>query len=110
MIKSLLRLSKPCVRGPYTVILSESGPNLASLRSNISVSLSSRGNYQSPMKLQDPATTTTSEATPNQYIALILMAAGHLKIGRKTLEHLRKKESRGPHIKDSISTAKEAAQ
>jgi hypothetical protein len=62
------------------------------------------------MKLQDPATTTTSEATPNQYIALILMAAGHLKIGRKTLEHLRKKESRGPHIKDSISTAKEAAQ
>jgi hypothetical protein len=84
--------------------------NLASLRSSISVSLSSRGNYQSPMKLQDPATTTTRETTPNQYTSLILIAAGCPKIRRQILEHLRKKEIRGPPIKDSMSTAKEVAQ
>jgi hypothetical protein len=76
--------------------------NSTSLRSRISVSLSSRGNYQSSTKLQYPATTTTtSEATQNQYIALILMkeivamavvvAEAH-KIGRKFLEHLREKK------------------
>jgi hypothetical protein len=53
---------------------------------------------------------TTNEATPNQYTILILMAAGRQKIGRNFLEHLRKKETRGPLIKDSISTSKEAAQ
>jgi hypothetical protein len=67
--------------------------NLASMRFSIFVSLSSRGNYQSPTKLQDPAITTTSEATPNQYTTLILMTAGHQKIRRKILEHLRKKET-----------------
>jgi hypothetical protein len=84
--------------------------NSISLRSNIFVSLSSRGNYQSPTKLQDHATMTTSEATPNQYTTLILMAVGRRKIGRKFLEHLRKKETQGSLIKDSISTAKEVAQ
>jgi hypothetical protein len=38
------------------------------------------------------------------------MAAGRQKIERKFLEHLRKKETRGPPIKDLVSTAKEVAQ
>jgi precorrin-4 methylase len=121
MIKSLLRLSRPCMWGPCTVTLSESAPkqcrssmnssqNSASPRSIISASSSSRGKYQSPTKLQDLATGTTNESTPIQYTVLILMAAGRQKIGRKLLHHSRKIETPEPLIKDSISTAKEAAQ
>jgi hypothetical protein len=53
-----------------------SSQNSVSLRSSISVSLSSRGKYQSPTKPQDLATMITNEATPNQYTTLILMAVG----------------------------------
>jgi hypothetical protein len=51
-----------------------------------------------------------SEATPNQYTTLILMIVGHQKTGRRTSEHLCKKDIRGPPTKDSHRTAKEAAQ
>jgi hypothetical protein len=57
-----------------------SSQNSASLRSSISVSLSSRGKYQNLMKLQDLPTMKISEATPDQYTTLILMAAGRQKI------------------------------
>jgi hypothetical protein len=40
------------------------------------------------MKLQDPATTQISAATPIQYIALILSAVGHQRIERRILGHL----------------------
>jgi hypothetical protein len=50
-----------------------------------------------------------SEATPNQYIVFIQMAIGHQKIGRRILEHLRKKDIREPRTKDSRRAAKEAA-
>jgi hypothetical protein len=53
------------------------------MRSSISISLSSRGKFQSPVKLQDFGTTKISEATPNQYIALILTATGHHKLGEE---------------------------
>jgi hypothetical protein len=60
------------------------------------------------MKLQDLSTTKISEATPNQYTTLILMIVGHPKIGRRTLEHLCKKDIRGPPTKDPCRVAKEA--
>jgi hypothetical protein len=87
-----------------------SSRNSASLRSSISKSLNSRGKYQSLKKLQYLATTTTNEATPNQYTTLILMAVDCQKIRRNFLEHLCKKETRGPPIKDSVTIAKELAQ
>jgi hypothetical protein len=49
------------------------------------VRLSSRGNCQSPMKLQDLSIMKINGATPNQYTTLILMVVGHQKIGRKFL-------------------------
>jgi hypothetical protein len=61
------------------------------------------------MKLHDLGTMKTSEAIPNQYTTLIPMAMGHQKIGRRTLEHLRKKDTREPPTKGSYRTAKDAA-
>jgi hypothetical protein len=60
------------------------------------------------MKLQDLGTTKNNEATPNQYTTLILMATGNQKFGRRTLEHLHKKDILGPPTKNSCKTAKEA--
>jgi hypothetical protein len=37
------------------------------------------------------------------------MAMGHQRIGRRILEHLRKKETKEPLIKDSSNTIREAA-
>jgi hypothetical protein len=84
-----------------------SSQNSASLRSSISVSLS-RGKYQNLMKLQDLPTMKISEATPDQYTTLILMAAGRQKIGRKFLKHLCKKNIRELSTKDLHKAAKEA--
>jgi hypothetical protein len=62
------------------------------------------------MKPQGPlATMIVSVATPSRCIALILMAAGHQRIGRRILAHLRKKETQGPPIWDSLSTIREVA-
>jgi hypothetical protein len=119
MIKSLFRPSKPYEWGLCTATLSGSGPkqcwsytnssrNLASQRSSISTSLSSRGKFQSSTKLQDLGTMKISKVTPNQYTTLILTAVGHQKIGRRTSEHLHKKDILGPPTKDSHRVAKEA--
>jgi hypothetical protein len=119
MIKSLLRLSKPCARSPCTVISSGSGPKQCrsymnssqksvSLKFNIFVSSSSRGKCQSPMKLQDLTTMKISEATPNRYTVSILIVVDHQKIRRRILEHPRKKDTREPPIEDSRRAAKEA--
>jgi hypothetical protein len=62
------------------------------MRSTISVSLSSRGKYQNPTKLQDLATTKINEANPNQYTTSILMAVSHQKNWEKNFEHLHKKD------------------
>jgi hypothetical protein len=60
------------------------------------------------MKPQYHATMKISEATPYQYTTLILMTAGHQKIGRKFLEHLRRKDIREFSTKDPHKAAKEA--
>jgi hypothetical protein len=83
--------------------------NSTSRMSSISVSLSSKGKLQSQMKPQDLAIMTVSAATLSGCIALILMIANHQRIGRRTLGHLRNKETREPLIKDSPSKVKEAA-
>jgi hypothetical protein len=49
-----------------------------------------------------------SKVTPNQYTTLILTVVGHQKIGRRTSEHLHKKDILGPPTKDSHRVAKEA--
>jgi aspartyl-tRNA synthetase len=64
--------------------------------------------YQNPMKPQYLTTMKISEATPYQYTTLILMTAGHQKIGRKFLEHLRRKDIREFSTKDPHKAAKEA--
>jgi hypothetical protein len=77
-----------------------SSQNSASLRSSISASLSSREKYQNLMQPQDLVRMKISEATPNQYIALISMVVGHQKIGRKFLKHLRRKGIKEVSTKD----------
>jgi hypothetical protein len=52
---------------------------------------------------------TTNVTTPSRCIVLILIAAGHQRIGRRILGHLRKKENREPSIKDLPSTTREVA-
>jgi hypothetical protein len=59
------------------------------------------------MKPQGLVTIKISEATPNQYTILILMAVGHQKIGRKFLKHLHKKDIREILTKDPHKVAKE---
>jgi hypothetical protein len=86
-----------------------SSQNSVNPRSSIFTSLCSGGKFQSLTKVRDLGTMKTSEATPNQYASLISMAAGHQKIGRRTSEHLRKKDTREPPTKDSCRAAKEAA-
>jgi hypothetical protein len=49
-----------------------------------------------------------NEDTPSQHRALILMAAGHQKIGRRILEHLRKKDTRALSTKNPHRAAREA--
>jgi hypothetical protein len=51
-----------------------------------------------------------NEAIPSQHRALILMVAGHQKIGRRILEHLRKKDTRALLTKNPHRAAKEAEQ
>jgi hypothetical protein len=51
----------------------------------------------------------TIAATPSRCIALIPMATGHQRIGRRILGHLLKKENREPSINDLHSTASEVA-
>jgi hypothetical protein len=48
-------------------------------------------------------------ATPSQCTTLIQVVAGHQRIGKRILGHLRKKEIQEPLIKDLLSTIKEAA-
>jgi hypothetical protein len=48
-------------------------------------------------------------STLNWCIALILMVAGHQRIGRRSLGHLCKKEIQEASTKDPLSTAREAA-
>jgi hypothetical protein len=43
---------------------------------------------------------TISVAIPSQCIALILMVVGYQRIGRNILDHLRRKETQGPSIRD----------
>jgi hypothetical protein len=69
--------------------------------------LSSRGKCQSPMKPKGPAIMKINEATSGQYTTLILMATDDQKIGRRILEHLRKKDIRELSTKDPHRTAKE---
>jgi hypothetical protein len=52
------------------------------------------------MQPQDLVRMKISEATPNQYIALISMVVGHQKIGRKFLKHLRRKGIKEVSTKD----------
>jgi hypothetical protein len=80
--------------------------NSASRRSSISASSSSRGKFQNQTKLQDPITMIISAATPSMCIASILMFAGHQRTGRRILDHLRRKETQGPSIKDPPHIAK----
>jgi hypothetical protein len=70
-------------------------------------SLSNREKYQNLTKPQDLATMKISEATPNQYTTLILMAVGRQKIERKFLEHLHRKDIRELSTKDPHKAAKE---
>jgi hypothetical protein len=84
--------------------------NLANQRSNISVSSSSKEKLQSQTKPQGHfATVIASAATPSWGTALILMAVGCQRNGRRTLGHLHKKETQELPSKDSHSTVKEAA-
>jgi hypothetical protein len=85
-----------------------SSQNSTGLRSSISAILSNKEKFQNPTKPQDLATMKISEATPNQYTTLILMAAGHQKIGREILEHLCRKDIRELSTKDLHKAAKEA--
>jgi hypothetical protein len=82
--------------------------NSANQRSYISASLSSRGKCQNQMKLQDPVTMTISAVIPDLCTTLILIVAGHKRIGRRILDHLLRKETQGPSIKDPLHTPKEA--
>jgi hypothetical protein len=84
-----------------------SSQNSASLRSSISASLSNREKYQNPKKPQDLVIIKISEATPNQYTTSISMVAGRQKIGRKFLEHLRRKGIREILTKDPHKATKE---
>jgi hypothetical protein len=61
------------------------------------------------MKPQYLIIMTVSASTPSQCIALIMMVVGHESIERIFLEHLHKKETGKPSIKDSRSTIKEVA-
>jgi hypothetical protein len=45
------------------------------------------------MKLQDLVIVITNATTQSMYTTLILMVAGHQRIGRKTLEGLHRKET-----------------
>jgi hypothetical protein len=83
--------------------------NLVSRRSSVSTNSSSKGKLQSQTKAQDLITMTANVATLSQCIVLILMDVGHQRIGRRTLQYLRKKETREPSIKDSPSIVKEVA-
>jgi hypothetical protein len=80
----------------------------ASKRSSISASSSSRGKFQNQTKLQDPVTMIISAATPCLCIASILMVVGHQGTGRGISDHIHRKETQGPSIKDPPHTAKEA--
>jgi hypothetical protein len=82
--------------------------NSASRRSNISTSSTSRGKSQNQAKLQDPITMIINATTPSLCTSLILMVTGHQRTGRRTSDHLRRKETQGPSIKDLPNTAKEA--
>jgi hypothetical protein len=84
--------------------------NSANRRSSISASLSKKEKFQSQTKPQGPLVTmTVIAATPSRCIALILMATSHQRIGRRISDHLRKKGTREPLIRDSLSTIREAA-
>jgi hypothetical protein len=61
------------------------------------------------MKLHNLGTMKISEAIPNQYTTLIMMVVGHQKIERRTLKHIRKKDTQDPPTKNSCRAAKEAA-
>jgi hypothetical protein len=61
------------------------------------------------MKLQNLSTMKISEPTPNEYTISIQTVVGHQKIGRRILEHLRKKDIQEPLTKDSHRAAKEVA-
>jgi hypothetical protein len=86
-----------------------SSQNLASQRSNISASLSSKEKLQSKTKLQCLlATMTISVATPNRCISLISTVAGDQKIGKRTLDHLRKKGIIQPSTRGLLITITKA--
>jgi hypothetical protein len=82
--------------------------NPASRISSISASSSSRRKFQNETKMQDPRAMIISAATPSLCIASIPMVTGHYRTGRRILDHIHRKETHGPSIKDSPHTANRA--
>jgi hypothetical protein len=60
-----------------------------------------------PDETPRPDTMTINEATPSMYTTLTLMAVGHQKARKRTLDHLRRKETQEFSTKDTPSTVKE---
>jgi hypothetical protein len=85
-------------------------PNSVSHRSCTFASWSSKERHQSMMKLQgQSATMITNTATPSECTTSTPMAVDHQRIGKRTLSHLSKKETRGPSTRDQISSVSEVA-
>jgi hypothetical protein len=51
---------------------------------------------------------TINAAIPELCTILILIVVGHQRTGRRILDHLYRKETQGPPIKDSLHTPREA--
>jgi hypothetical protein len=77
-------------------------PSSVSWRSNTSASLGSKEESQNQTKLQDPVIMIINEATPSMYTTLTPIAVSHQKTGRRTLEHLRRKEIQELSSKDPL--------
>jgi uncharacterized membrane protein YbaN (DUF454 family) len=60
------------------------------------------------MKLQDPVIMIINIAIPDLCTTSILMVACHQRTGRRFSDHLHRKETQGPSIKDLLHTSKEA--
>jgi hypothetical protein len=87
-----------------------SSPNSASRRCYTSASSSSKEKHLSTTKLQNHLITIIINATTSsKYTSSILMAADLQRIGKRILDHLRKKEVSGLSITDQVSTVRKGA-
>jgi hypothetical protein len=91
MMKSLLKLSKPCVRDFNTF-----------------ASMSSREKFQNHTKPQDLTTMKASATILSLHTTSTLMDVDQRRIGRRIMGHSRNKQTRGPPTRDLINTAKGA--